>query len=65
MCAATTILFLGGYLYLPSVSICSDLMLNIFFGTDNQYSLLYHILEGLIYGCNLAIKLIILMFTFI
>jgi NADH-ubiquinone oxidoreductase chain 1 len=61
MCAATTILFLGGYLYIPFT--------NIFYVLDfigiNQYSYLYFLFEGILYGSNIAIKLIILMFTFI
>lgn len=57
MCSATTILFLGGYLYLPYVNVLLSLV--------SQYSLLYYVLEGILYGSHLAVKLIILMFTFI
>uniref|UniRef100_A0A060REV9 NADH-ubiquinone oxidoreductase chain 1 n=1 Tax=Blastobotrys adeninivorans TaxID=409370 RepID=A0A060REV9_BLAAD len=57
MCSATTMLFLGGYLYFPFLSY----ILSLF----NQYSILFYIIEGMLYGASFSIKLIILMFTFI
>lgn len=63
MCSATSILFLGGYLYIPIIGL--DYIYNLLLSTVSQYSILYYIIEGLLYGSHLAIKLIILMFTFI
>jgi len=60
MCAATTILFLGGYLY-PNVL---NYLLHLIFN-DYQYSILFNIVEGSLYGASLSLKLIFLMFTFI
>ncbi len=60
MCASTTILFLGGYL---NISIINDIILYPF--NFIQYSFIYNLLEGSLYGIALVIKLIILMFTFI
>jgi NADH-ubiquinone oxidoreductase chain 1 len=65
MCAATTILFLGGYLFIPFINISGIIIILMNLINIEQYSLLYFIFEGLIYGSNIAIKLIILMFTFI
>lgn len=60
MCASTTILFLGGYLNFEWIN-------NIILYPFNfiQYSFIYNFIEGSLYGIALAIKLIILMFTFI
>lgn len=56
MCATTAILFLGGYLYPTSLN-------NIIPFT--QYSYLYYLSEGLLYGISMAIKLNLLMYSFI
>lgn len=61
MCSATTILFLGGYLYPDFINTS---FLSLLFA-DSQYSLSFYLFEGLFYGAFLSIKLIILMFTFI
>lgn len=60
MCASTTILFLGGYL---SFDFINSIILFPF--NNIQYSFIYNFIEGSLYGIALAIKLIILMFTFI
>lgn len=65
MCAATTILFLGGYLYLPNLLLFNFNIYNFILSNIEQYSILYYFIEGLLYGSHLALKLIILMFTFI
>jgi NADH:ubiquinone oxidoreductase subunit H len=56
MCASTIILFLGGYLYPISLN-------NIIPFT--QYTYLYYLMEGILYGLSIGIKLNILMFSFI
>lgn len=64
MSVSSCILFLGGYLPLPN-------LFDTFFTTtsfifnNSQYSYLYFIYEGSIYGFSLGIKASILMFTFI
>jgi NADH-ubiquinone oxidoreductase chain 1 len=57
MCSLTSILFLGGFLYYPTFNILLSLL--------SQYSLFYFLFEGFLYSSSLAIKLIILMFSFI
>nr|YP_009029719.1 NADH dehydrogenase subunit 1 [Magnusiomyces capitatus]AHY04973.1 NADH dehydrogenase subunit 1 [Magnusiomyces capitatus] len=60
MCASTTMLFLGGYLNFEWIN-------NIILYPFNfmQYSFIYNFIEGSLYGMALAIKLMMLMFTFI
>nr|QGZ08698.1 NADH dehydrogenase subunit 1 [Saprochaete ingens] len=60
MCASTTMLFLGGYL---NIDFINSIILYPF--NNIQYSFIYNFIEGSLYGMALAIKLIILMFTFI
>lgn len=60
MCANTTILFLGGYL---NIELINTIILYPF--NNIQYSWIYNLIEGSLYGIAFAIKLIILMFTFI
>lgn len=61
MCSATTILFLGGYLY-PGADLVSTYLLP---SIGIQYGALYFGVEGLLYGISTAIKWNMLMFTFI
>jgi NADH-ubiquinone oxidoreductase chain 1 len=60
MCSATTLLFLGGYLYPDFINNILYLLFD-----SNQYSLFFNLIEGSLYGIALGVKLIILMFTFI
>jgi hypothetical protein len=52
MCSATTILFLGGYLYPGAELVSTYLLPNI----TTQYGVVYFGVEGLLYGVSTAIK---------
>lgn len=60
MCASSTILFLGGYLNFDFFNFICLLPFN-----NIQYSFIYNFIEGSLYGFAWAIKVILLMFTFI